>query len=214
MAAPRRRVRAGPGEPGPADASTRRSAAARSSPWKSPDGQASGRHPHLSGRVPDGHARAAAGRRARRADRRVRQQLPRGGEPVPDGGLRGRGYAVLRVNPRGSSGYGRTFRYANLADWGGGDYLDIMAGVDHVIGHGRRRPRSARRDGLELRRVHDVVDRDADAALQGRLGRRRSHAPGQLHGHGRHPRLHPRLLQGRVLGGVRQLARALAACST
>jgi dipeptidyl aminopeptidase/acylaminoacyl peptidase len=47
-----------------------------------------------------------------------------------------RGYAMLRVNPRGSSGYGRKFRYANYEDWGGGDYRDIMAGVDHVIGLG------------------------------------------------------------------------------
>jgi dipeptidyl aminopeptidase/acylaminoacyl peptidase len=44
-----------------------------------------------------------------------------------------RGYAVLRGNPRGSSGYGRKFRYANYKDWGGGDYRDLMAGVDHVI---------------------------------------------------------------------------------
>ncbi len=44
-----------------------------------------------------------------------------------------RGYAVLRANVRGSSGYGAKFRYANYNDWGGGDYRDIMAGVDHVI---------------------------------------------------------------------------------
>lgn len=43
------------------------------------------------------------------------------------------GYAVLRPNPRGSSGYGSEFRRANTEDWGGGDYEDIMAGVDHVI---------------------------------------------------------------------------------
>jgi dipeptidyl aminopeptidase/acylaminoacyl peptidase len=47
-----------------------------------------------------------------------------------------RGYAVLRANPRGSSGYGRKFRYANYQDWGGGDYRDLMAGVDHVVGMG------------------------------------------------------------------------------
>jgi len=47
-----------------------------------------------------------------------------------------RGYAVLRVNPRGSSGYGKKFRYANYKDWGGGDYQDLMAGVDHVISIG------------------------------------------------------------------------------
>lgn len=43
------------------------------------------------------------------------------------------GMAVLRVNPRGSSGYGAEFRYANYEDWGGGDYHDIMTGVDRVI---------------------------------------------------------------------------------
>ena len=43
------------------------------------------------------------------------------------------GYAVLRCNIRGSSGYGKKFRYANYNDWGGMDYQDLMAGVDHVI---------------------------------------------------------------------------------
>jgi len=43
------------------------------------------------------------------------------------------GFAVLRPNPRGSSGYGAEFRMANREDWGGKDFLDLMAGVDHVI---------------------------------------------------------------------------------
>lgn len=43
------------------------------------------------------------------------------------------GYAVLRPNPRGSTGYGKEFRYANVRDWGYGDMDDLMAGVDHVI---------------------------------------------------------------------------------
>ena len=47
-----------------------------------------------------------------------------------------RGYAVLRVNPRGSGGYGRAFREANLRDWGGGDLRDILAGVDLLIERG------------------------------------------------------------------------------
>jgi dipeptidyl aminopeptidase/acylaminoacyl peptidase len=47
-----------------------------------------------------------------------------------------RGYAVLRVNPRGSSGYGCEFRFANYGDWGGGDYADILAGVDLLIERG------------------------------------------------------------------------------
>jgi dipeptidyl aminopeptidase/acylaminoacyl peptidase len=37
---------------------------------------------------------------------------------------------------RGSSGYGRAFRYANYGDWGGGDYQDIMSGVDAMIDRG------------------------------------------------------------------------------
>lgn len=44
-----------------------------------------------------------------------------------------RGYAVLRPNPRGSTGYGKDFRYANVRDWGYGDMDDLMAGVDRVI---------------------------------------------------------------------------------
>ncbi|HEV2862358.1 MAG TPA: S9 family peptidase [Pyrinomonadaceae bacterium] len=44
-----------------------------------------------------------------------------------------RGYAVLRPNPRGSSGYGAEFRRANIKDWGFGDFQDLMSGVDKVI---------------------------------------------------------------------------------
>ena len=43
------------------------------------------------------------------------------------------GYAILRPNPRGSSGYGAEFRMANRSDWGGKDFIDLMAGVDYVI---------------------------------------------------------------------------------
>jgi len=46
------------------------------------------------------------------------------------------GFIVLRPNPRGSTGYGKEFRYANIKDWGYGDYEDLMSGVDHVIGMG------------------------------------------------------------------------------
>ncbi|MFN7919582.1 MAG: S9 family peptidase [Bryobacteraceae bacterium] len=47
-----------------------------------------------------------------------------------------KGYAVLRPNPRGSTGRGAAFRARVIADWGGMDYGDIMAGVDHVIAMG------------------------------------------------------------------------------
>jgi dipeptidyl aminopeptidase/acylaminoacyl peptidase len=44
-----------------------------------------------------------------------------------------RGYAVLYLNPRGSSGYGQKFSDGTLNEWGGGDYKDLMAGVDEVL---------------------------------------------------------------------------------
>lgn len=47
--------------------------------------------------------------------------------------LLGQGWAVLRTNPRGSTGYGAAFAAANKDDMGGGDYRDIMAGVDAVL---------------------------------------------------------------------------------
>jgi dipeptidyl aminopeptidase/acylaminoacyl peptidase len=47
--------------------------------------------------------------------------------------LLGQGWAVLRTNPRGSTGYGAAFAAANKNDMGGGDYRDIMTGVDTVL---------------------------------------------------------------------------------
>ena len=47
-----------------------------------------------------------------------------------------RGWAVLYPNPRGSTGYGEWWMRANMADWGGGDYRDIMTGVDDLIRRG------------------------------------------------------------------------------
>jgi dipeptidyl aminopeptidase/acylaminoacyl peptidase len=46
------------------------------------------------------------------------------------------GYAVLMPNPRGSTGYGNHFATANIGDWGGKDFKDLMAGVDTVIARG------------------------------------------------------------------------------
>lgn len=44
-----------------------------------------------------------------------------------------RGYAVLAVNPRGSSGRGFDFARAIYADWGNVDVRDVLAGVDHAV---------------------------------------------------------------------------------
>jgi dipeptidyl aminopeptidase/acylaminoacyl peptidase len=48
----------------------------------------------------------------------------------------GAGYAVFAPNFRGSGNYGREFVRSNIGDWGGGDYRDIMAGVDDLIKEG------------------------------------------------------------------------------
>jgi dipeptidyl aminopeptidase/acylaminoacyl peptidase len=64
----------------------------------------------------------------------VFQQTFIGGRGVyPLATFSARGYAILRPNPRGSSGYGTDFRRANVKDWGFGDYQDLMTGVDRVI---------------------------------------------------------------------------------
>jgi len=47
--------------------------------------------------------------------------------------LAARGYAVLYLNPRGSNGYGQKFSDGTLNEWGGGDYRDLMAGVDEAL---------------------------------------------------------------------------------
>jgi dipeptidyl aminopeptidase/acylaminoacyl peptidase len=50
--------------------------------------------------------------------------------------LAARGYAVFYPNIRGSSGYGQKFIEMNRGDWGGGDYRDVMAGVDDLVARG------------------------------------------------------------------------------
>lgn len=47
--------------------------------------------------------------------------------------LSANGYGVLFINPRGSSGYGQAFSNGCVLNWGGGDYKDLMAGVDVAI---------------------------------------------------------------------------------
>jgi dipeptidyl aminopeptidase/acylaminoacyl peptidase len=56
-----------------------------------------------------------------------------------------KGYLVLRVNYRGSSGRGAAYAQAILADWGHKEVEDLLAGVDHVVGLGM-----ADRDRLAL----------------------------------------------------------------
>ena len=58
------------------------------------------------------------------------------------GGLEGgqvwanKGWAVFYPNPRGSTNYGEKFLQHNVNDWGGGDFKDIMTGVDALVARG------------------------------------------------------------------------------
>ncbi len=48
----------------------------------------------------------------------------------------GRGGLVLKVNYRGSAGYGEKFRMLNIRNLGVGDAWDVLSGVDYLIGKG------------------------------------------------------------------------------
>jgi dipeptidyl aminopeptidase/acylaminoacyl peptidase len=61
------------------------------------------------------------------------------------GPLSAMGYFVLCPNPRGSYGQGEAFTRGNVKDFGGGDYFDIMAGVDAVS---KQYPIDTRRIGI------------------------------------------------------------------
>ena len=69
--------------------------------------------------------------------------VPRGGPPALQSAspilswmerhyLAGRGYGVLEVWPRGSAGYGESFRRRNYQDWGPGPARDVLAATDSV----------------------------------------------------------------------------------
>ncbi len=57
-------------------------------------------------------------------------------DPYPVEAFASAGYAVLFPMPRGGSGYGEAGHKMIINDWGGPDYKDIMAGVDHLIARG------------------------------------------------------------------------------
>ncbi len=56
--------------------------------------------------------------------------------------LAAHGYTILQPNVRGSSGYGDDLLRGNMNDIGGGDFHDLMTGVDAMIEHGIAHPDS------------------------------------------------------------------------
>jgi dipeptidyl aminopeptidase/acylaminoacyl peptidase len=67
--------------------------------------------------------------------------------------LASHGYVVLLPDPRGSQGQGPAFAEADYQDWGGGDFQDVMDGVDYLIKQG-------------------IADPDRMRPFQSRYGRR------------------------------------------
>jgi dipeptidyl aminopeptidase/acylaminoacyl peptidase len=51
------------------------------------------------------------------------------------------GYIILQVNYRGSTGYGLKFRMKNFGDFGGGDFHDIISGVNKLVSQGHVNPK-------------------------------------------------------------------------
>jgi dipeptidyl aminopeptidase/acylaminoacyl peptidase len=63
------------------------------------------------------------------------RDLHLGGDAMVDF-LANRGYAVLQVNFRGSTGYGRRFRDAALGEFGHAMQADLLDGLDHLVARG------------------------------------------------------------------------------
>ena len=130
----------------------------------------------------------------------------RGSYPLAS--LAARGIAMLRPNPRGSSGYGAEFRYANIKDWGGGDYDDIMTGVDKVVAMGVADPERLGVMGWSyggyMTSTIITKTKRFKAASAGAAG----YEPDELHGDGRYSRIYSRLFRRRVLGQSGRLSQA------
>ena len=92
--------------------------------------------------------------------------------------LAAKGYAVLRPNYRGSTGYGNAFLRDVVGNYFRNMHLDVMAGVDALIQRGHRRSRSAGGDGLERGRPPDQQADHVHRLASRRRRRRRARATG------------------------------------
>ena len=81
-----------------------------------------------------------------------------------------KGYVVLDLDYRGSSGYGRDWRTGVYLHMGGPDLDDVLGGIDYLRGAGQHRYAAHRHLGFQLRWLHD---RDGDVPFAGHVPRGR-----------------------------------------
>ena len=84
-----------------------------------------------------------------------------------------RGALILKVNYRGSAGYGEKFRALNVRNLGVGDAWDVLSGVDSLIAKGLVDPARGLH-GLEPGRLHLGVSDHFERSLRGDFSRRRN----------------------------------------
>ena len=113
------------------------------------------------------------------------------------------GYAVLYTNPRGSTEYGEKYLWATWGGWGGRDYEDVMAGVDHVLA---RYPVDPKRLGVTGYSYGGFLTNWVITQTHALLGgdRRRRHLQlGQRLRHRRHPAHQGERVRRHAVGGRR-----------
>jgi dipeptidyl aminopeptidase/acylaminoacyl peptidase len=89
--------------------------------------------------------------------------------------LANRGYAVLQVNYRGSTGYGRKFVHAGYKEWGGKMHDDLIDGVNWLVKQGIADPHRIAINGCILRRILGAGRLDLDTGGIRRRRQQRRH---------------------------------------
>ena len=102
--------------------------------------------------------------------------------------LANRGYAVLSVNYRGSTGFGKDFINAGNLQWGKKMHDDLIDSVDWAVANGMTHARQGRDHGRQLRRLRDARRPHLHAG-QVRLRRRHRRPVEPVHACSRRSRL-------------------------
>jgi hypothetical protein len=110
--------------------------------------------------------------------------------PLPTPAIRfwtTRGFALLDVSYRGSTGFGRAYRDALRGRWGVADVADCVAGARWLVQRGRARGDGAVHPGRQRRGLHGAPGAVRPRALRRRRLPLRHQRP--AHAHGRDPQV-------------------------